>query len=143
MPTSLAFKARFSRVHYAWVIVAVSFVTAVIIAGTLGISGVLLVSLQRDFGWQSSDISSAFGIRLALYGLLGPFSAALMNRFGVRRMVTIALFIILSGLAATIFVKTAWQFFSGVYLPAWEQASRPWFSMQPSPRDGSSSIADL
>ena len=111
MPTSLAFKARFSRVHYAWIIVAVSFVTAVIIAGTLGISGVLLVSLQRDFGWQSSDISSAFGIRLALYGLLGPFSAALMNRFGVRRMVTIALFIILSGLAATIFVKTAWQFF--------------------------------
>jgi MFS family permease len=73
--------------------------------------GRFAVSLQRDFGWQSSDISSAFGIRLALYGLLGPFSAALMNRFGVRRMVTIALFIILSGLAATIFVKTAWQFF--------------------------------
>ena len=42
MLTSLAFKARFSRVHYEWVIVAVSFVTAVIIASTLGISGVLL-----------------------------------------------------------------------------------------------------
>jgi sugar phosphate permease len=111
MSTSLAFKACLPRVHYAWVIVAAAFVTAVITAGTLGISGVLLIPLEKEFGWQSSDISSAFGARLALYGLLGPFSAALMNRFGVRRMVTIALFIILSGLAATIFVKTVWQFF--------------------------------
>jgi sugar phosphate permease len=97
--------------HYAWIIVAAAFVTAVIIAGTLGISGVLLVPLQKEFGWQSSDISSAFAVRLALFGLLGPFAATLMNRFGVRRMVTIALLIILSGLVGALFVKTAWQFF--------------------------------
>jgi hypothetical protein len=50
MSSSLAFKARFPRVHYAWVIVAAAFVTAVITAGTLGISGVLLVPLQKHFG---------------------------------------------------------------------------------------------
>src|SRR5271155_509942 len=111
MSTSLAFEARLPRVHYAWVIVAAAFVTAVITAGTLGISGVLLIPLEKEFGWQSSDISSAFGFRLALFGLLGPFSAALMNRFGVRRMVTIALLIILAGLVGTIFVRTFWQFF--------------------------------
>lgn len=111
MSTSLAVKARLPQLHYAWVIVAAAFVTAVITAGTLGISGVLLIPLQKSFGWQSSDISSAFGFRLALFGLLGPFSAALMNRFGVRRMVTIALLIILAGLVSTIFVRTFWQFF--------------------------------
>lgn len=111
MSTDLAFRARPPRFHYAWVILAASFVTAVITSGTLGISGVLLVPLQTEFGWQSSDISSAFGVRLALFGLLGPFAATLMNRFGVRRMVTIALFIILTGLAGSIFVRAAWQFF--------------------------------
>ena len=34
---------------------------------------------------------------LALFGLLGPFAAAFMNRFGVRRMVLIALAIIAAG----------------------------------------------
>jgi hypothetical protein len=61
MSTSLAVKARLPQLHHAWVIVAIAFVTAVITAGTLGISGVLLVPLQKNFGWQSSDISSAFG----------------------------------------------------------------------------------
>ncbi len=56
-------------------------------------------------------MSSAFGMRLALFGLLGPFAAAMMNRFGVRRMVTIALLIILSGLVGSLFINTVWQLF--------------------------------
>ncbi len=100
-----------SRFHYAWVIVAVTFITSVIVAGTLSISGILLVPLEREFGWRASDVSSAFGLRLALFGLLGPFAAAMMNRFGVRRMVTIALLIILAGLAGSIFMTTVWQLF--------------------------------
>ena len=100
-----------SRIHYAWIVVAVTFATSVITAGTLGISGILLLPLQQEFGWNVSDVSSAFGIRLALFGLLGPFTATLMNRFGVRRMVTIALSIILAGLVGTLFTTTVWEFF--------------------------------
>jgi hypothetical protein len=79
--------ATSSRIHYAWIIVAATFLTSVITSGILGIAGVLLVPLKKEFSWSASDISSAFGIRLALFGLLGPFSAAMMNRFGIRRMV--------------------------------------------------------
>jgi len=98
-------------VHYAWIIVAVTFMTSVITAGTLGTAGILLVPLEQEFGWKASDVSSAFGMRLALFGLLGPFAAAMMNRFGVRRMVTIALLIILSGLVGSLFINTVWQLF--------------------------------
>jgi sugar phosphate permease len=111
MATKLAGNSPLSRTHYAWVIVAVTFVTSVIIAGTLSTAGILLIPLQKEFGWRASDISSAFGVRLALFGLLGPFAAAMMNRFGVRRMVSIALLIILVGLASSVFMKTVWQLF--------------------------------
>ena len=62
-----------------------------------GAPGVFIVPLQEEFGWQTAEISSALAIRLALFGLLGPFAAAFMNRFGVRRMVLIALAIIAAG----------------------------------------------
>ena len=111
MSMSLANKSLSARVHYAWIIVAVTFITSVITAGTLGTAWILLVPLEQEFGWKASDVSSAFGMRLALFGLLGPFAAAMMNRFGVRRMVTIALLIILSGLVGSLFITTVWQLF--------------------------------
>ena len=111
MSAPVSSKTSPSRIHYAWIVVAVTFATSVITAGTLGISGILLLPLQQEFGWNASDVSSAFGSRLALFGLLGPFTATLMNRFGVRRMVTIALSIILAGLLGTLFTSTVWEFF--------------------------------
>src|SRR5258706_14202596 len=111
MSAPVSSKTSPSRIHYAWIVVAVTFATSVITAGTLGISGILLLPLQQEFGWNASDMSSAFGSRLALFGLLGPFTATLMNRFAVRRMVTIALSIILAGLVGTLFMTTAWEFF--------------------------------
>ena len=44
----------------------------------------MIVPLQQEFGWQTADISSALAVRLVLFGLMGPFAAAFMNRFGLR-----------------------------------------------------------
>jgi MFS family permease len=78
-------------------------------AGAMGAPGVFIVPLQEEFGWQTAEISSALAIRLALFGLLGPFAAAFMNRFGVRRMVLIALAIIAAGLLASLAMSRVWQ----------------------------------
>ena len=78
-------------------------------AGAMGAPGVFIVPLQEEFGWQAAEISSALAIRLALFGLLGPFAAAFMNRFGVRRMVLIALAIIAAGLLASLAMSRVWQ----------------------------------
>src|SRR3981189_374509 len=96
-------------VHYGWAVVAVTFLTMLVTAGSLGAPGVLLVPLEKEFGWNVSEISSAFALRLVLYGLLGPFAAAFLNRFGVRKVVTIALLIILAGLLASVGMNSVWQ----------------------------------
>ena len=80
-----------STLHYAWVIVAVAFAVAVVTAGVRSTPGVLIVPLEEEFHWSRATISLALGINLLLFGAIGPFAAALMDRFGARRTITLAL----------------------------------------------------
>ena len=83
--SALAAALAWRQVHYGWVVVGTTFLTMLIVAGAVGAPGVLLLPLQREFGWATSDISVAMALRLLLFGLMGPFAAALLNRFGIRR----------------------------------------------------------
>src|SRR4030088_3258775 len=65
------------NIHYGWVMVGVTFLTALITAGTVGAPGVFIVPLQQEFGWTTAEISSALSIRFILFGLMAPFAAAL------------------------------------------------------------------
>ncbi len=56
-------------------------------AGVMGAPGVFIGPLEKEFGWSAADISAALAVRLALYGLIAPFAAAFINRFGVRTVV--------------------------------------------------------
>src|SRR6476619_1363395 len=78
-------------IHYGWVIAAVSFLTLITAAGFRSTVGVLIVPLQDEFGWSRATISAAVAINLVLYGLGGPFAAGLYDRFGIRRVIVIAL----------------------------------------------------
>src|SRR5689334_17978217 len=80
--------------HYGWVVIAATFFAMLVSAGAMGSLGVLIRPLEQEFGWQTSEISVALAIRIALYGLMGPFAAALMNRFGVRSITLTALLLI-------------------------------------------------
>ena len=86
-------------IHYGWVVVATTFLTMLATAGAMGAPGVMIGPLQREFGWQTGDISLALAIRLVLFGLIGPFAAAFMNRFGLRRVVSTALLLITAGIS--------------------------------------------
>ena len=83
--------------HYAWLIVIVTFVTLITTAGFRATPGVLIVPLQQEFGWSRGTISLAVSLGLLLFGLTAPFSAALMERFGMRRVMLIALLTIATG----------------------------------------------
>ena len=63
------------NIHYGWVIVAVTFLTMLSTAGAMGLPGALILPLNGEFGWDVGSISSALALRLALFGLMGPFSA--------------------------------------------------------------------
>jgi sugar phosphate permease len=95
--------------HYAWLIVIVTFVTLITTAGFRATPGVLIVPLQDEYGWSRGTISIAIAIGLLLYGLSAPFSAALMERFGVRRVMLIALATIAAGSSLTTLMRAPWQ----------------------------------
>jgi len=96
-------------VHYGWVVAAVSFLTLITAAGFRSTVGVLIVPLQDEFGWSRATLSLAVGVNLVLFGLTAPFAAALMDRFGIRRVTTAALLLISAGSGLTVFVAASWQ----------------------------------
>jgi MFS family permease len=97
------------NIHYGWVVVGVSFLTMLVTAGAMGAPGVLIVPLEREFGWDNAQISSALALRLLLFGLFGPFAAAFMNRFGLRRVVICAAILIAGGLLTSLAMTQVWQ----------------------------------
>ncbi|MFS2008834.1 MFS transporter [Azospirillum sp. CT11-132] len=109
LSTPLAATLARRDIHYGWVVVAVTFLSMLVSAGAVGAPGVLLLPLQREFGWDTADISLAMAIRLLLFGLMGPFAAAMINRFGVRRMVLSSLTLVGCGLLASLAMRQVWQ----------------------------------
>ncbi|MDB5628822.1 MAG: major facilitator superfamily 1 [Tardiphaga sp.] len=96
-------------IHYGWVMVGVTFLTALVSAGAVGAPGVFILPLQQEFGWTTAEISSALSIRLVLFGLMAPFAAALLNRYGLRNVTLIALLIVVSALVSSLFMTQLWQ----------------------------------
>ena len=97
------------NIHYGWAMVGVTFLTALISAGTVGAPGVFIVPLQKEFGWTTAEISSALSIRFILFGLMAPFAAALLNRYGLRNVTLSSLLVVASGLVASLFMTQIWQ----------------------------------
>jgi predicted MFS family arabinose efflux permease len=95
--------------RYPIVIAAVTFLILMVVAGIRSASGVLLVPLENAMGWSIASISVAVAINVALYGAIGPFAAAFMERFGVRKMILIALGLMAISTAASTYVMTPLQ----------------------------------
>ncbi len=97
------------RLHRAWIIAAIALVALVGAAGFRATPGVLIDPLRDEFGWPRGTIASAVSVNLLLYGLTSPFAAALMDRFGMRKVVTGALLLVATGSGLTIFMNAPWQ----------------------------------
>ena len=107
--TALAAALARRNIHYGWVVVAVTFLTMLVTAAAMGTPGVLIVPLEHEFGWSNAQISSALALRILLFGLFGPFAAAFMNRFGVRRVIVAALALIAAAFLASLAMTQVWQ----------------------------------
>jgi MFS family permease len=97
------------RFHPAWAVAAATFLALVGAAAFRATPGVLIDPLRAEFGWSVGTISLAIAINMALFGLTAPFAAALMERFGVRRVVVAALVVVAAGSGLTVFMTAAWQ----------------------------------
>src|SRR4029450_8066865 len=73
--------------HYGWIVAGVTVLILIVTAGVRATPGVLMVPLEAEFGWSRAAISAAVAINIALFGLIGPFAASAMNRWGLRRLI--------------------------------------------------------
>jgi predicted MFS family arabinose efflux permease len=97
------------RIHPAWLVAVTAFVALVGAAGFRAAPGAMFVPLHDEFGWSTSVMSLAVSVNLLLYGLTAPFAAALMDRFGIRRVTTFALLMVSLGSGLTVFMTQSFQ----------------------------------
>ncbi len=100
---------RPASLHYAWVVVGITFVVLLVSAGVRAVPAVLMLPLEQEFGWLRTTTSAALSVNILLYGITGPFAGSLMARVGVRRVVLSALVLLASGVASAPLIHERWQ----------------------------------
>jgi MFS family permease len=99
------------RVHYAWIVLVVMFVSMLAGVGVRAAPGVMIVPLQRAFGWDVATISGAVSINIILLGATGPFLTGLIDGFGLKRTIMSCMAILMAGTGLSIFMTAPWQLF--------------------------------
>ena len=98
-------------IHYGWIVAAVTFLTMLMMSAALGLPGAMMQPLSKEFGWSTAQVSSALALRFALFGLMGPFAAVLMERYGLRAVMCVGLALVGSGMALVTLASQLWQLF--------------------------------
>jgi sugar phosphate permease len=98
-------------IHYGWLVAAITFLTMLTMSAALGLPGAMLQPLSREFGWSTEQISSSLALRFALFGLLGPFAAVFMERFGLRAVMCTGLLLVGGAMALVTQATQLWQLF--------------------------------
>src|ERR1043165_7074652 len=99
-----------AKTHYAWIAAGVTFLTLLAAAGARATPGVILLPLGNEFQWSRGTVSSIVSINIFLYGLIGPFAAALYQRFGLRRTMVAAVLMLSAGYGLSMRATHYWEF---------------------------------
>jgi predicted MFS family arabinose efflux permease len=97
------------RFNYVWIVVGIIFLVLLSAAGIRATPSVMILPLEHEFGWTVTTISFVISVNIALYGLIGPFSAAAMQRYGIRPIVLGALMLLAIGTFASTFMTMPWH----------------------------------
>ncbi|WHZ05685.1 MFS transporter [Neobacillus sp. YX16] len=97
------------RIHYSWFILVITFFSIIVAGIVMSSSGVFIDPLEKEFGWDRSIIALAFAISLFLYGISGPFMAALLEVNGLKKMMIVSMATLLTGILLTLMMNQSWQ----------------------------------
>jgi len=95
--------------NYVWIIIGIVFLALLSAAGIRATPSIMILPLEHEFGWSRTTISFVISINIALYGLIGPFSAAAMQSYGIRRMVIGAMALLAVGTLLSTFMTMPWH----------------------------------
>ena len=110
IPTAFA-KFCSGRVHYAWIVLIVMFTATLAGVGVRTAPGVMIVPLQRAFGWDVGTISAAVSINIILLGATGPFLTGLMEIVGLKRTILMCMMLLMAGTGLSLLMTEPWQLF--------------------------------
>ncbi|MEH7350857.1 MFS transporter [Gottfriedia acidiceleris] len=99
------------KIHYAWIILIVTFLSVIIAAVTNTMSGVMMIPFEKEFGWSRASISGAFAICITLVGFSGPFIAGLYQKFSVRKVLLVGMGTLLAAILLTTIMSQIWHLF--------------------------------
>src|SRR5215212_2688018 len=111
MTPSTVAKLFSGRMHYAWVVLVVVFCATLAGVGVRAAPGVMILPLQRAFGWDVSTISGAVSVNIILLGVLGPFLTGLVDVVGLKRTIIGCMAVLAAATALSIFMTAPWQLF--------------------------------
>jgi MFS family permease len=110
--TTAGFARLYSgRVHYAWIALAVMFSATLAGVGVRAAPGVMIVPLQRAFGWDVATISGAVSLNIILLGATGPFLTGLIDVIGLKRTILACMAMLIAGTGLSNFMTAPWQLF--------------------------------
>ena len=109
-PTALARVCR-GRVHYAWIVLALVFAATLAGVGVRAAPGVMIVPLERAFGWDVATISAAVSLNINLLGATGPFLTGMIEVIGLKRTMLACMVMLAVGPGLSNFMTTPWQLF--------------------------------
>lgn len=99
------------KVHYAWIVAALTFVVLLVAAGVRTAPAVFITPLEAEFGWSRASISLAVAVSLLAFGLGGPLGGSLIDRWGPRRVMLGGLGLIAAGLGPLLALRSLWQLY--------------------------------
>lgn len=80
-----------SAIFYGWVIVATTFLIALVTVGGRSAFGVFVIPMSEEFGWSRSTISLAAALGFLVNGLSQPFLGRLFDTLGGRKVILASL----------------------------------------------------
>jgi predicted MFS family arabinose efflux permease len=98
------------KIHYAWIAAGVTFLTLLAAAGARATPGVIMLPIGNEFQWSRAKVSAIISVNIFLFGLIGPFAAALYQRFGLRKTMIAALALLSVGYGVSTVATQYWQF---------------------------------
>ena len=98
-------------IHYAWVVLAVTFACLFVASALRSVPGIIMLSLEHEFHWSRETISGAVSVNLLLFGLAGPFLGRLMDLYGTKAITLIMITLVTLGAGSSIFMQEPWQLY--------------------------------
>ncbi len=98
-------------IHYAWIILAVTFACLFVASALRSVPGIIMLSLEHEFNWSRETISGAVSVNLLLFGLAGPFLGRLMDLYGTKAITLLMISLVTLGAIGSISMKEPWQLY--------------------------------